>query len=109
MGKAVTYTINQWPYLIKYIDYGEAEISNCWIENQIRPFALGRRNWLFVGNEVSANKAALLFSLIQTCKLNDINARHYLEYVLNQAHKLRRQEINPTSLLPQFFDKKLLI
>ncbi|MGE0207450.1 MAG: transposase, partial [Candidatus Babeliales bacterium] len=41
LGKAVQYALNQWPYLAKYIDYGEVEISNCWIENQIRPLALG--------------------------------------------------------------------
>src|SRR3990167_7929752 len=99
LGKAVIYCLNQWPYLCRYVDYGEVEISNCWIENQIRPFALGRRNWLFVGNEQSANKSALLYSLIQTCKLNNINPRKYLVYVLNQAHKMRRNEIDPTSLL----------
>ena len=108
LGKAVQYALNQWPYLSNYIDYGEAEISNCWIENQIRPFALGRKNWLFVGNELSANKSALLYSLIQTCKLNQINPRHYLMYVLNQVHRMRRKEIDPETLLPQFIDKKIL-
>ncbi|MBS0350701.1 MAG: transposase [Proteobacteria bacterium] len=88
------YALNQWPYLSNYIDYGEIEISNCWIENQIRPFALGRKNWLFVGNEVSANKSALLYRLIQTCKLNQIDPRNYLIYVLNHAHKIRRKEID---------------
>jgi transposase len=104
---AVTYLKNQWPYLINYIDYGEAPISNCWIENQIRPFALGRRNWLFTGTPESAQKAGLLYSLIQTCKMNGINARDYLEYVLNQANAMRRGDISPTSLLPQFIDKSI--
>lgn len=108
LGKAAQYALNQWPYLSNYIDHGEVEISNCWIENQIRPFALGRKNWLFVGNEMTANKSALLYSLIQTCKLNQIDSRSYLIYVLNQAHKMRRKEINPEILLPQFIDKKLL-
>jgi transposase len=108
LGKAITYCLNQWSYLSRYVDYGEIEISNCWIENQIRPFALGRRNWLFVGNEQSANKSALLYSLIQTCKLNNIDPRLYLEYVLNHVHKMRRKEIDPTSLLPQFINKNLL-
>jgi len=108
LGKAVQYGLNQWLYLSSYVDYGEVEISNCWMENQIRPFALGRKNWLFVGNETSANKAALLYSLIQTCKLNNINARVYLEYVLGQSHKMRRKEVDPIVLLPQFIDKKLL-
>jgi transposase len=109
LGKAVQYSLNQWPYLCRHVDYGEVEISNCWIENQIRPFALGRRNWLFVGNEVSANKSAFLYSLIQSCKLNAINPRHYLRYVLNKTHAMRRKEIDPVTLLPQFIDKNLLL
>jgi len=105
---ATTYCKNQWPELIRYIDYGEAQISNCWIENQVRPFALGKRNWLFVGNEASAAKAALLYSLIQSCDLNQINPRPYLEYVLNQVHRLRRGEVDATSLLPHNIDVTLL-
>ena len=108
LGQAVTYAKNQWETLIPYVEHGEAQISNAWIENQIRPFALGKRNWLFVGNEASAQKAALLYSLIQSCDLNDINPRDYLEYVLQQVHRLRRQEVDPMTLLPNTIDKKLL-
>lgn len=108
LGKAITYTLNQWEYLIRYIDYGEAEIDNNWIENQIRPFALGRRNWLFIGNEKSANTAAFFYSLIQSCILNDIDTRKYLVYILKQAGKMRREEVDPSSLLPQFIDRTLL-
>ncbi len=107
LGVAITYLTNQWPYLIEYIHHGEVPISNCWIENQIRPFALGRRNWLFTGTAQSANKAALLYSLIQSCKMNELNPRAYLEYVLNQAHAMRRGDIPPRSLLPQFIDKSI--
>jgi transposase len=106
---AVTYAKNQWPYLIKYVDYGEVPISNCWMENQIRPFALGRRNWLFTGTSESANKAALLYSLIQTCRMNGIDPRKYLEYVLNTSNAMRRGDVSPTSLLPQFIDKSIFI
>lgn len=109
LGSAVTYLINQWSYLQEYVNHGEVPISNCWIENQIRPFALGRRNWLFTGTPESANKAALLYSLIQTCNMNNIVARRYLEYVINQAHAMRRGNINPTSLLPQFIDQSLFV
>jgi len=105
LGIAITYLKNQWPYLIEYANHGEVPISNIWIENQIRPFALGRRNWLFTGTPESANKAALLYSLIQSCIMNNINARAYLEYVLNQTHAMRRGNVSPESLLPQFIDK----
>ena len=80
-------------------------IDNNWVENQIRPFALGRRNWLFVGNERGGRAAALLYSLIQTCKLNDINARSYFTHVLDQANKLRRKEVDAKSLLPMCINK----
>ena len=108
LGVALTYLNNQWPSLITYIDHGAVNISNCWIENLIRPLALGRKNWLFVGNETSANKSALLISLIQTCILNDINPRQYFICILDRVHDLRLNKIDARSLLPQFIDKKLI-
>ncbi len=108
LGKAVTYALNQWEYLSRYIDYGEAEIDNNWTENQIRPFALGRRNWLFIGNKDSAKIASFFYSIIQTCRLNDIDPRKYLIYVLKNAGKIRRKEIDINTILPQFIDPKLL-
>lgn len=109
LGAAVTYCKNQWDDLIRYVEYGEAQLSNCWIENQVRPFAVGKRNWLFVGNELSAKRGALLYSLIQTCILNQMNPRSYLEYVLKQVHRIRRKEIDPAMLLPHRIDKNLLL
>jgi len=108
LGIGVTYCKRQWPELTRYLDYGEVQISNCWIENQVRPFAVGKRNWLFVGNEKSASKAALLYSLIQSCQLNQIDPRTYLEYVLRQVHRMRRKEVDPATLLPNTINKTLL-
>ena len=108
LGRAIKYGLNQWEYLTKYINYGQVEIDNNWVENQIRPFALGRKNWLFTGNELAAQNAAFFYSLIQTCRLNNIDPRKYLIYVLNKAGAMRRKEIDPKILLPQFIDKNLL-
>jgi transposase len=108
LATAVKYCKNQWQELVRYVEHGEAMISNCWIENQVRPFAVGKRNWLFVGNEKSAKNAALLYSLIQSCDLNDIEPRKYLTYVLSQVHAIRRKEIDPATLLPNTIDKSLL-
>ena len=108
LGKAIQYSLKLWPSLTRYVEYGEAEISNIQIENQIRPIALGRRNWLFVNNKASGQISALLYSLIQTCKLNQIDPSAYLNYVLTQVHAMRRGEVDPTHLLPQFIDKSLL-
>jgi len=108
IGKAITYALRQWKYLERYVDYGEMEIDNNWVENHIRPFALGRKNWLFIGNEKAAHTISLFYSLIASCKLNEIDPRMYLTRVLNLASAMRQRKIDPTKLLPQFIDKKFL-
>lgn len=107
-GEALRYLNTQRALLTRYVNHGDVQISNCWVENLIRPFALGRKNWLFVGTEKSANKAALLYSLIHSCRMNHIDPKRYLAYVIDQTHKMRRGEVNPATLLPQRIDKKLL-
>lgn len=108
LGIAFHYAIAQWPTLSTYIHHGEVNIDNNLVENQIRPFALGRRNWLFVGNERGGHAAALLYSLIQTCKINDINTRAYFQYVLDKIPDMRRKNIDPKLLLPQHINPELL-
>jgi transposase len=78
------------------------------IENQIRPFAVSKKNWMFIGNARAAKTAAFFYSLIHSCKLNNVNPKNYLIYVLYQAGNIRRHEVDPRSLLPQFIDKALL-
>ena len=109
LATAITYLRNNKSELMRYIDYGDTQISNCLTENQIRPLALGRKNWLFMGNAESANKAALLYSLIQSCHLNKIDARKYLTFVLGKVHAMRRGEVGPATLLPQFISPDLLV
>jgi len=108
IGNAIDYTLKQWLYVMKYVHYGEAEIDTNWVENAIRPFALGRRNWLFVGNERSAQIGALFYSLIQSAKLNNLNPRIYLHYILTQVHALRKKEIEAKDLLPHRIDREKL-
>jgi len=108
LGTAITYLKNNEKYLRKYIEHGNVKISNILTENQIRPFAIGRKNWLFVGNEESANKSALLYSIVQSCKINNIDFRKYLIYILNSAHAMRRGDVDAKSLLPQFINPEIL-
>lgn len=103
LGAAISYSINQWPYLSEYANHGEVEIDNNWVENKIRPFAVGRKNWLFVGNQRGADAAAFFFSLIESCKLNDIEPRAYLSMLFEKAADARRGEVDPKYLLPQNF------
>lgn len=106
LGKAIDYTLKQWPYLIAYTRHGMAEIDTNYVENKIREIALGRRNWLFIGNPNSGKIHALFYSLVLSCVLNKLNPRVYLHYLLTQVHKLRKKEIDPTTLLPDRIDRE---
>lgn len=103
IGKAIAYSLNQWSYLEAYVHHGEVEIDNNLVENLIRPFALGRKNWLFVGNERGGAAAGIIYSLIQTCILNDVNTREYFNAILPLLPKVRKGEVSAISLLPQNF------
>lgn len=84
IAKAISYTLKQWPYLINYINDGVVEIDNNYIENAIRPIALGRRNWLFSGSVGGANASSIIYSLVQTCRANDVEPYAYFKTVLNK-------------------------
>ena len=77
-GKALSYLKDQWPKLIRYVENGAWPISNNACENAIRPFTVGRKNWLFYDTVAGANAAANLYSLIETCKANSVEPYGYL-------------------------------
>ena len=72
----------QWDYLIGYLDDGRLQISNALAENAIRPFAVGRRNWLFADTARGARASATVYSLIETAKANGLEPYDYLRHVL---------------------------
>jgi transposase len=80
--EAIRYALNQWPTLIGYCDDGRLHISNALAENAIRPFAVGRRNWLFADTARGARASATCFSLIETAKANGLEPLSYIEHVL---------------------------
>jgi transposase len=96
IGMAMAYTLHLWPRLIRYIDDGRFHIDNNLIENSIRPVALGRKNYLFAGSHEAAQQAALIYSILATCKLHDVEPFAYLTKILsiipdfpaNQLHTL---------------------
>lgn len=100
LGGAMSYMLKQWKYLIRYLRHGQAEIDTNWIENEIRPIALGRKNWLFMGNEDSGAVHALFYSLILSCILNKLNPRLYIHYIITKVHELRQRKIEAKALLP---------
>ena len=81
LGKAITYTQSQWPRLQTYVDDDRLSIDNNGVENAIRPFALGRKNWLFSDSQGGAKASAALYSLIETAKANGLNDYAYLKHV----------------------------
>jgi transposase len=104
LGQAISYTLNQWPYLIAYLRHGMAEIDTNYVENKIRDIALGKKNWLFMGNEACGKIHALWYTLIISAIINDLNPRVYIHYLLTKIHQLRRGEIDPLTLLPDRID-----
>ena len=82
--KAIFYTLNQWKYLVGYCEDGRLNISNAMAENAIRPFALGRKNWLFSDTSRGAKASATCYSLIETAKANGLEPFTYLRHVLSK-------------------------
>jgi transposase len=83
-AKAIQYSLGRWEALTRYIDDGDLPIDNNWIENRIRPVALGRANWLFAGSLRAGQRAAVIMSLIQSAKLNGHDPYRYLKDVLER-------------------------
>jgi transposase len=79
---ALNYAANELLKVKLYLTNGECEIDNNWIENMIRPFALGRKNWLFSDTEKGADASAVIYTIVQTAKLNELNVMAYLEFIL---------------------------
>ena len=82
IGIAIRYTLSLWPRLKKYTEDGRLQIDNNLIENSIRPVALGRKNYLFAGSHEGAQKAAIIYSLLATCKIRGVEPYAWLKYVL---------------------------
>lgn len=89
--KAINYSLKRWSALSRYLDDGDLPIFNNRVENQMRPWALGRKNWLFAGSLRSGQRAANIMTLIQSAKLNGLNPYAYLSDVLKRlpTHKMK--------------------
>jgi transposase len=84
LGKALYYLHKQWPRLIGYLEDGHYPIDNNRAENAIRPFVIGRKNWLFSASQNGAKASANLYTLIETAKANGLNPYEYLKQVFTQ-------------------------
>ncbi|KKL70205.1 hypothetical protein LCGC14_2107230 [marine sediment metagenome] len=97
-ARALDYSIKRWKALTRYLDDGAVPIDNNWVENQIRPWALGRSNWLFAGSLRSGQRAAAVMTLIQSAKLNGHDPYAYLKDVLTRLPTQKNNAID--ELLP---------
>jgi transposase len=108
LGKAISYTLNQWPRLERYLNSGSYRIDNNWVENAIRPFAVGRKNWLFCCSPKGASASATFYSLIETAKANGLEPYWYLNAIFERLPYAKTEE-DYKALLPQYIDRSLLI
>lgn len=101
LAKAIRYALSNWVALTRYRDDGRLEADNNAAERALRAVALGRKNWLFAGSDDGGERAAAMYTLIGTAKLNDLNPENYLRYVLERIaeHPINKiDELLPWSL-----------
>jgi len=97
-AKAIDYALSNWPGLTRYLDDGNVPIDNNAAENAVRPLAVGRKNWLFVGSQQAGERAAVVLSLIESAKLNGHDPWAYLKDVFERLPTLKQRDL--AQLLP---------
>src|SRR5262249_1661092 len=107
LGGAISYTLNQWERLERYLTAGHYPIDNNAVENAFRPFAIGRKNWMFCSSIQGAEASATFYSLIETAKANGLEPFWYLN-VLFERLPYAETEADLKALLPQYIDRALL-
>jgi len=107
LAKAIRYSLSRWDALMRYTTDGRLDICNNAAERAIRPLALGRRNWTFAGSDSGGDRAATIYTIIETAKINGLDPEAYLRYSHRphrrspgQAH--RRTPLERQALIPWF-------
>ena len=98
IAKAIDYSLNHWQALSRFLLDGNVPIDNNHIENQMRPWAMGRKAWLFIGSQLAGERAAMVMSLLQSAKLNGRDPYAYLKDVLMRLPMLpnsRLEDLRP--------------
>lgn len=104
LGKAVGYALKRWPQLEMYRDDGRIEIDNNGVENAIRPTAIGKKNWLFIGHPEAGDRSAIIYTILENCRRCGINPQEYLQDVLERMPSMKIQDIE--QLLPARWAKQ---
>ena len=104
VGKAISYTLGQWERLVVYLRDGRLRPDNNRAENAIRPFVVGRKNWLFAATPDGAHASAAIYSIIETAKANGLEPYWYLRYLFERLPKAKTTE-EYKALLPHCVDR----
>ncbi|MCH6259522.1 transposase, partial [Puniceicoccaceae bacterium K14] len=107
LGKACDYSLNHWKYLSTYLENGHVAIDNNAMENAIRPTAIGKKNWLFVGHPEAGERAAIIYSVLISCQCLDIDPQAYLLDVLKKNTLILGEE-ELSALTPKNWKKARL-
>jgi transposase len=98
-GKAVRYALNQWDKVIRFLDHVDLTPDNNTVENAIRPFAVGRKNWLFSNTPRGAESSAIMYSIVESAKNNNLNVYNYLRFLFTKLPNAKSTE-DVKKLLP---------
>jgi len=104
MGKAINYALRQWSSLLLFIDKGQLEIDNNRVENAIRPTAIGKKNWLFIGDAKAGERSAIIYTIIEACRRRKIDPWEYLRDVLTRLPSMTNHQIK--DLTPEAWAKE---
>jgi len=102
MGGGIAYALGQWEPLIRFCSDGQVEIDNNGVENAIRPTAVGKKNWMFIGHPEAGDRSAILYTLLENCKRLGIHPGEYLKDVLTRLPTMTNQnthELTPANWL----------
>jgi transposase len=93
LAQAIDYALGQWPTLIVYLNDGRVEIDNNLVENAIRPTAIGKKNWLFIGDAEAGQRSAIIYTVIESCRRRGLDPCAYLREVLTRLPNMTNHQI----------------
>jgi transposase len=82
LAKACNYALTLWPRLTRFLEHPQLELSNNWVENSMRPVALGRKNWIHIGSQEAGSRVAAILSIVEPCRRLKLPVRDYLASTL---------------------------
>lgn len=103
LAQAIEYTLSQWPTLEVYLKDGRVELDNNLVENAIRPTAIGKKNWLFIGEANAGERSAIIYTLVENCRRRGFDPFAYLRDVLTRLPNMTNRQI--PEVTPQAWDK----